>query len=235
VWCAFGLAGDFPSDQRSEDGLSLCFTSAPLPEPLEILGFPDVMLTVASDKPNALVAVRLCDVSPTGASTLVSRGMLNLTHRESHEAPAPLEPGTRYAVTVRLKPVAYSMPAGHRWRVAVSPTYWPFAWPSPEPATLSVFAGHACRLDLPVRPPRTEDVSLRPFAPPETAVPPAVEWLRPAARNRAIHRDLVSGLSEVVDRTDDGWYRLPTGTECENIKTDTFTIREGDPLSAQVR
>ena len=31
----------------------------------------------------ALVAVRICDVSPEGVSLLVSRGFLNLTHRDS--------------------------------------------------------------------------------------------------------------------------------------------------------
>jgi len=37
--------------------------------------------------------------------------------------------------------------------IAVSPTYWPFAWPSPEPVTLTVLAG---RITLPVRSPRPE-------------------------------------------------------------------------------
>ena len=37
-----------------------------------------------ADRPAAQVCVRLCDVAPDGASTLVTRGVLNLTHRESH-------------------------------------------------------------------------------------------------------------------------------------------------------
>ena len=86
-WCAFGRPLDAPADQRAEDGRSLCFTSAPLTEPLEILGFPVAHLVLASDQPRALVAVRLCDVSETGESLLVTRGLLNLTHRKSHELP----------------------------------------------------------------------------------------------------------------------------------------------------
>ena len=39
------------------------------------------------------LAVRLCDVAPDGASLLVTRGLLNLTHRDSHAEPEPLEPG----------------------------------------------------------------------------------------------------------------------------------------------
>ncbi|MEK7278673.1 MAG: CocE/NonD family hydrolase, partial [Chloroflexota bacterium] len=95
VWCPYGLPGDMPPDQRGEDGLSLCFDSAPLAERVEILGFPEVTLALTADQPNALVAVRLCDVSPTGTSARVSWGVLNLTHRHSHEHPTPLEPGKR--------------------------------------------------------------------------------------------------------------------------------------------
>ena len=77
--------------------------------------------------------------------------MLNLTHRDSDEHPEPLEPGRRHEVTVPLGAMAYAVPAGHRLRLAVSPTYWPFAWPSAEPVTLSLFTGEGSRLELPVR------------------------------------------------------------------------------------
>ncbi|MGG7381587.1 CocE/NonD family hydrolase C-terminal non-catalytic domain-containing protein, partial [Escherichia coli] len=63
-----------PPDQRAEDGRSLCFDSEPLEEPLEILGFPEAVLTVTVDRPLALVACRLCDVAPDGSSLLVTRG-----------------------------------------------------------------------------------------------------------------------------------------------------------------
>jgi predicted acyl esterase len=152
IWCAHGLPADLVPDQRVEDGLSLTFTSAPLAETMEILGRPEVTLTLAVDRPNAVLAVRLCDVSPTGSSALVSRGLLNLTHRDSHEHPTILEPGKRYTITVRLNAKAHSLPAGHRWRVAISTTYWPWAWPSPEPVTLSLVTGKASQLKLPVRP-----------------------------------------------------------------------------------
>ena len=118
------------------------------------------------DKPNALLAVRLCDVFPDGTSALVTRGLLNLTHRESHEHISALEPGRRYEVRVPLDVMAYSVPVGHRLRVAVSPTYWPWAWPSPEPVMLTLYSG---RLDLPERPVRAEDAELPDFGEPESA------------------------------------------------------------------
>ena len=64
----------------------MTFTSGELTERVEILGRPTVNLVVSSDRPAALLAVRLCDVMPDGRSTLITRGLLNLTHRDSHES-----------------------------------------------------------------------------------------------------------------------------------------------------
>ncbi len=236
VWCPYGRPGDMAGDQRPDDGLSLCFTSAPLATPQEILGFPRVNLTVAANRPNALLAVRLCDVAPTGESTLVSWGLLNLTHRDSHENPAPLEPNKAYRVTVTLNAAGYSLPAGHRWRVAVSPTYWPHAWPSPEAVMLTVFTGPDSQLELPVRPPRPEDAELAPFAEPEGAPLPAHEVIQTATRQRRLSYDPITGQVEWIDRSDDGCTKLlDNGLEMAGLIVDTYTITAGEPCSAQVR
>src|SRR5207237_9104491 len=121
----------------------------------------------AADRPCALVAVRLCDVAPDGSSTLVTRGVLNLTHRDGHEHPEPLVPGERTSARVRLDLGVRVLRPGHRWRVALSPTYWPRVWPSPVPVTLTVFAGRGSRIELPLRRRRPEDQALPPFAPAE--------------------------------------------------------------------
>ena len=87
VWCAEGGSADLAGDQRVEDAVSLTWDFEPLAEPLEILGHPQAVLELEVDRPQALVSVRLCDVAPDGSSLLVTRGVLNLTHRESHEQP----------------------------------------------------------------------------------------------------------------------------------------------------
>jgi putative CocE/NonD family hydrolase len=236
VWCAYGRPGDLPADQQIDDGLALCFTSEPLDRPVEILGFPELSLTLASDRPQALIAVRLCDVAPGGASTLVTWGLLNLTHRDGHEQPVPLEPGHPYTVTLRLNGIAHVLPAGHHWRIALSPTYWPHAWPSPEPVTLTLFTGPASQLRLPLRPPQAHDADLPPFGPPEHAPLLAHELLRSSSRRRQVRRDLIDGTAELVDRIDDGHRRLSAdGLEFSAASANTYTITEGDPLSAQVR
>ena len=105
---------------------------------MEILGCPSVALHIAADRPRAFVAVRLCDVRPDGTSTLITRGLLNLCHREGHRDPVEIVPGRLERVNVALKAISYVMPPGHRLRVAVSTSYWPWAWPSPDIATVTV-------------------------------------------------------------------------------------------------
>jgi hypothetical protein len=237
VWCADGQSADLALDQRPDDALSLVFDSEPLDTPLELLGFPAATLELASDRPQALVCVRLCDVFPDGTSVLVTRGLLNLTHREGHDSPRPLVPGERFSVRVELDSCAYSVPAGHRLRVAVSPTYWPWAWPSPEPVTLTVFTGAGSTLELPVRPERPEDAELPAFGEPEQTPPLPSEQLAPGPVGRSIRRDLATGLVEQVFDWDlGGSVRLvPIDLVSEDTSHTVYSLVEGDPLSASVR
>ena len=238
AWCAEGTPGDWPLDQRAEDGRSLVFTSAPLEAPLEIMGFPEVTLRLAVDKPAALVCVRLCDVAPDGCSKLVTRQVLNLTHRDGHERPTPLTPGERYTVTVALDSTAHAFGAGHRLRVGVSTDYWPWVWPSPEKVVLSLFTGGTSRLVLPVRPPRADDALLAPFGAPESSRPPACETLvEPGSRGRRVDWDLDTGTMTYEYRyVDGGRYRDGgTGIETEDHCVYSYALTEGDPLSAVAR
>ena len=113
-WVPFGRGRDQAGDQQEDDRRSLVFETAPLDAPIEILGAPIVTLDVASDRPIANLVVRLCDVHPTGKSLRVSYGVLNLTHRESHEQPALLTVGERYSVRIKLNDAGSVFPAGQR-------------------------------------------------------------------------------------------------------------------------
>jgi hypothetical protein len=228
-----GVTPDEAFDQREEDGKSLIFDSAPLTERMEILGGPVLKCEVASDKPAAKLVVRLCDVHPDGASTRVSYGILNLTHRDSHEFPSDLEPHRRYLIRVRLKETGYAFPPGHRIRIALSNTYWPMTWPTPERAALTIFAGEAT-LTLPERTPRPEDRDLAPFEPAESAVPQPTTTLRPGQFERTITRDLGSGTTRAVMFDDYGASRLESnGLEISSSRRHEFSITEEDPLSAR--
>ncbi|HYB85465.1 MAG TPA: CocE/NonD family hydrolase, partial [Streptosporangiaceae bacterium] len=232
-WGGHGGPTEFPGDQRPEDGLSLTFDTRPLTAPVEIVGFPVARLELSVDRPLALVVVRLCDVWPDGASTLITRGLKNLAHRDSDEHPAPLAPGERYIVDIRLNSIGYQVPAGHRLRLAVSPTYWPWAWPSPEPVTLSLFSGGST-IGLPVWTDPGEHTPPGHFADPERAPIPPHEPLGGEA-GREVQRDVGTGTVIVISSADGGHRLLDDGLEYHERERDEFRITDGDPLSAVVR
>jgi putative CocE/NonD family hydrolase len=234
TWCPYGPEADFPPDQREEDALCLIFDSEPLAERLELLGHPRIRLTVAADRPLAFLVARLCDVAPDGTSTLLSRGVLNLTHRHGHERPVALEPGKPYGVDVELDAIGQVVGAGQRLRLALSSTYWPWMWPSPEPVTLTIDVGPGSWLEVPARPLDADDGPSPGFGPPERAPGLALEDETDPAFHR-IERDVVTGtITMEMNQDGDRRFRLPDGLEMADENRDRFTIREGDPLSAGV-
>jgi predicted acyl esterase len=201
-WCSYNAPPDLPYDQREEDGGSLVFDGAVLTERLEILGTPVVDLEFAVDRPTAMVAVRLSDVAPDGRATRISYGLRNLTHRDGHEHPSALIPGERHRVRVVLNAMAQALPPGHRLRLAFSTSYWPLAWPAPEPVVLTVFPGSSS-LVLPVRPdPGPAELPVPDPGEPEAARPIDTTPLVPGRERWVVTRDLadyVSALEVVKD------------------------------------
>lgn len=206
-WCSYAAPGDQPVDQRRDDAGSLVFETAPLGEAIEIAGDPALELAFESDRPVAQVAVRLVDVAPDGQATRVSYGLLNLTHRNSHENPEPLEPGERYTVRVPFKHVAQRFEAGHRLRLSVSNSYFPLAWPAPEQGRLTVYPG-ASRLELPQREPSAADARLRPFGEPAGAPEPEIESIDGRYADWRVISNLGTGETSVEIVDDDGTYRI---------------------------
>lgn len=229
-YCAIWLGPEMPGDQRRDDNKSLCFDSAPLERQIDIVGAPVIRLTVASDQTRALIAVRLCDVAPDGASTRITYGVLNLCQRDSHEFPQDLVPGEEMEVTLQLDDIAYSVPEGHRLRVAVSSTYWPLVWPSPVAATLTLTAG---TLTIPSRLAGSGDEWR--FEEPEAASAWRIETVRPSSnrREQSVDADGSVVLSIVDDfgETRDLDHGLTVGGTAE----EWWTINADDPLSASGR
>ena len=239
-WCGFGGAMNYPDDQAAEDGNWLTFDSPALQEPMEIVGAPEVRLLVASDRPQAFVAVRLCDVWPDGASTFITRGVLNLTHREDHETLSDVIPGEQYAVCIQMMAIGYVLAPGHRLRLAVSPTYWPFIWPSPEPVTLTVATGPGSTLHVPRR--QAPAGHVEPALPSHFDQPEAgpgygsdqFEKMFSGGGYR-FKRDVATGAIE-FEREGPMSRNVLSGVHgLEYFETDIarYSITEGDPLSAQ--
>jgi uncharacterized protein len=201
-WCSYNAPPDLPYDQREEDGGSLVFDGEVLAERMEILGSPVVELEFAADRPVAMVAARLSDVGPDGRATRISYGLLNLTHRDGHDRPAALVPGERYRVRVVLNAMAQALSPGHRLRLSLSTSYWPLAWPPPEPVRLTVFPA-ASALVLPLRPdPGDDELRVPSLGEPEGARALSTTQVQPGRQRWAVTRDLVgyeSALEVVKD------------------------------------
>ena len=136
-----------PLDQRPDEVHSLVYEWA-VEEELEILGSPLLRARVRSSTPVAFVSAKLCEVLPEGTSALVSRGLLNLTHRDSHAEPTPLDVGVATDVTIELDATSRVFQSGNRIRLAIAGADWPNGWPPPEAGDLTVELGET-RLILP--------------------------------------------------------------------------------------
>ncbi|MFZ2871525.1 CocE/NonD family hydrolase, partial [Zavarzinia sp.] len=68
-WCPLdggGTGPEFQTDQRLDDGLSVCFDSAPLDVPLDLVGKPVFEAELSLPGPVSILALRLCEVAPDG-------------------------------------------------------------------------------------------------------------------------------------------------------------------------
>lgn len=227
----FTFGPELPGDQRPDDALSVCFDQPPLGEAIDIVGAPEVLVRVASDRRQANIVVRLCDVHPDGASELISYGVLNLTHRNSHEFPEALVPGESVSARVVLDQCAYRVPSGHRLRIAVSSAYWPMIWPSPEPVQLDL---SAATLKLPLRPAATGHEATFPL--PEAASPWATKVVRAANSERHVDRNEKTGLVTLSVTDDFGEARdLEHDLVHGSIVREIWAIHPDDPQSATGR
>ena len=100
ISCAGRLPWGQPDDQRVDDALSVTYDWF-VEDDLEILGHPALRIGVTPSAPVQFVSAKLCDVFPDGTSALVTRGFLNLAHRESSVDPAPLTPAEPVVVSLR--------------------------------------------------------------------------------------------------------------------------------------
>ncbi len=225
----FGFGpGEMPDDQRSDDALSCCFDSAALTTVRDIIGSPKLMLKISADKRSAQLAVRLCDLRPDGTSALISHGFLNLRQRNGFENLEDLPIGETVSAEVSLDQCAYRLPAGHRLRVAISSSYWPFVWPETETAELTIARGS---LSLPLRPVVAGDQWR--FDPPRSAKPRAEEQLSPVHGAKRLIRDQAAGSLTLEIEGDTGAVRdNETRLVSSAAVREKYHILEDDPQSA---
>jgi hypothetical protein len=231
-WYGHGRGPDLPTDQRPDDAGSLVFDSEPFARRVELLGAPVVELELGADRPQAMLAVRLNVIARDGTIGRLTYGLLNLSHRDSHEFPEPLVPNRRYRVRIQLNDIGQAVEPGQRLRVAVSTCYWPIAWPSPEHATLTIHAG-ASTLDLPLREPAASDEDA--WLPPAELPPPlSVTTLVAGGERRSITRDVETGKTIVERGEDHGTRRFDEiDLVMRSAAEDRYEIHPDQPASAR--
>ena len=243
-WGAGGIPNGLARDLRPDEDAGPTYTSAPLPEPLEVLGVPEVVVHVRVDAPVATLSVRLGDVAPDGTVALVSAGVLNLTHRRSHSSPEPVNAGVVEEVRVPLRTTGYRWLAGHRIRVALASSLWPVIWPSPYPATFTILRGGGTpsRLELPVIPPAggPGDAPVPGFktTPPDLVwpTPRAVDGRGPAMADPPVWRieeDVIAG-SVTVRVHDGGEDIVPDGRRLYAAESLVMTAWDAEPARAEL-
>jgi putative CocE/NonD family hydrolase len=147
----FGRFGGQPLDQAEDDRRSLTFDAPILEEALDIVGAPGVDLTVAGDRPEGQVVLRLCDVAPDGTVARITHGVRDLAMSDDFATSTPLVPGKARRVRIALNTCAYRVAPGHRLRLSISSSYWPLVWPSAAPARLKIADG-TLSIPVPVEP-----------------------------------------------------------------------------------
>jgi len=134
-----GIGVGYPLDQGPDERASLCFTSAPWSEDVELAGSPAVELwsEVSGDIDQAVtISAKLADIAPDGSSTLITRGWIEFSGRPP--------------IRIDLRPTAYRVGAGHRLRLAVAGADFPAVWPARANAKIRLHrgAGHPSRVLL---------------------------------------------------------------------------------------
>jgi putative CocE/NonD family hydrolase len=155
---------DRSADERRPDVVA--YSGEILRSPLLISGWPHLELFASSDCDDTDWHVKLLDVHPDGRSYKVTQGCLRAACRESLERPAPLTPGQVYRFDVELWPAHHAFLPGHRIRVTVTSSDFPWfarnlnrfgpiaAQRTPRTATNRIYHGarHPSRIWLPVAP-----------------------------------------------------------------------------------
>ncbi|HEX2025475.1 MAG TPA: CocE/NonD family hydrolase [Actinomycetota bacterium] len=225
--------GELPVDQAPLDATCLVYETAPLEEPLAVIGMPSVTLLAGVDAPLAHFFARLCDVFPDGRVTLVTGGGRNGAHRRSPEHPAPLEPGRAERIDVPMRFTSWVFPPGHRIRVAVSNHLWPMMWPTPHRMTMTLHVGRdpASRLTLPVVPLETGRAPS--FRPPERTPRPGGIGSRGETSPGPwrVDRDR-DGAAATWDATSESWFQWGRFTSTERLE---FRVADHRPDLASAR
>ena len=230
-WIPHCSGSEIPGCQKSIDAQSICFDSDILEKHIDVFGRPDLIISLQSNAPTGNLIARLCDVSPSGNSELVSIGVLNLTHRNGSKSPILMPIGETQSLKLKMDNTGHRFLPGQKIRIALSTAYWPFVWPAADNPTLVLADQPAC-LSLPMLI-NLEEKSFqpnRPIAPPISALtnkrlPNSKREVKYDSNQNKINLTIEDDLGELLYHK----HNLVTSA----VKHENYEISNSDPLSSK--
>lgn len=226
---AGGWWGESVGDMAQEDAKSLVYDTQELTDDVEIIGFPQVSLSVRADAALYQWTVRLEDVSPDGKVFLVSGALINPTQRNDRLNPEAIIPGETMVLTSKIHFTTWTFKVGHRIRLAVANAQFPMAWPTPYKGSTQLIIGSDTWVELPVPPPPTLAAPVLP-QPQEEEIPPDykdVYYFKPTA---GFERDKQKGISTFTTTSDYAW--IIGEKDFASSEFYTWTVADADPARA---
>lgn len=118
-----GSTDDYRAVERRDD--VLVYTSAPLPEDVQICGPIKARLFASSSSRDTDFMMKLLDVWPNGYAQRLTDGMVRARFREGMERPSLIDPGRVYEYSIDLWNTCQTFKQGHAIRVEVASTAFP--------------------------------------------------------------------------------------------------------------
>ncbi len=103
----------------------LCYTTAKLPQPVEVTGPLELLLFASTSARDTDFTAKLVDVYPDGQAYNLAEGVLRLSGRNMSGTREWAVAGEVYALEVTLGPTSQYFPAGHRIRLDISSSNFP--------------------------------------------------------------------------------------------------------------
>ncbi len=153
-----GTVSGLPLDQRFDELKGTTYTTALLVEDMELCGAPQALIQHTSTVRQTALVVKLCDVFPDGRSALITTGSLDVEWAQSHDSTWGDVSQNGPSARLSLMPTAYLIRAGHRLRVFIAGSDFPWLLPSSGSGEIGIAWGREplSLVRLPVRHSRAE-------------------------------------------------------------------------------
>jgi len=116
-----------PADQapHAKRADILVYQTDPLTTPMEVTGYPEVILHAASSAPDTDFFAKLIDVAPDGTNRDIASGMVRARFRNGLDKPKLIKPGEVIEYRIKLRPTSNEFQPGHRIRLDITSSDFP--------------------------------------------------------------------------------------------------------------